>query len=71
MQGLTLLQEAVKGRPRPYSWLVGEDGSVGKYQPSQRDALTPARMRATTLEEPTSVGDAPLSKDLLGKARKQ
>ena len=71
MQGLTLLQEAVKKRPRPYSWLVGDDGSVNKYQPSQRDARTPERMRATSLEEPSSVGDAPLSKDLLGKARKQ
>ena len=69
MQGLTLLQEAVKRRPRPYSWLVGDDGGVGKFEPSQRDALTPERMRATTLDEPTGVGDAPLSKDLLGKAR--
>ena len=65
MQGLTLLQEAVKARPRPYSWIVGEDGEVSKYQPSQRDARTPARMRVTDLEEPAHVGDAPLSKELL------
>ena len=70
MQGLTLLQEAVKGRPRPYSWLLGDDGTVSKYQPSQRDARTPERMRATILDEPTSVGDAPLSKDLLRQGRK-
>jgi len=70
MQGLTLLQEAVKNRPRPYSWLVGEDGDVSKYQPRQRDARTPDRMRETTLAQPTSVGSAPLSKDLLRQARK-
>ena len=69
MQGLTLLQEAVKNTRRPLSWMIGEDGSVAKYQPSQRDLRTPARMRTTTLAEPTTVGDAPLSKDLLGKKR--
>ncbi len=69
MQGLTLLQEAVKSTPRPFSWMIGEDGHLAKYQPSQRDARTPERMRATTLDEPTTVGDAPLSKDRLGKAR--
>ena len=70
MQGLTLLQEAVQRRPRPYSWLVGEDGQARKYQPSQRDARTPMRMRATVLDEPSSVGEAPLSKDLLRQAGK-
>ncbi len=65
LQGLTLLQEAVKGRPRPFSWLLREDGSVSKYQPSQRDKHTPQRMRATVLETPDNVGHAPLSKDLL------
>ena len=69
MQGLTLLQEAVKSTPRPFSWMIGDDGHLAKYQPSQRDARTPERMRATNLDEPTTVGDAPLSKDLLGKAR--
>ena len=69
MQGLTLLQEAVKNTRRPLSWMIGEDGSVNKYDPSQRDLKTPDRMRATTLAEPTTVGDAPLSKDLLGKKR--
>ena len=69
MQGLTLLQEAVKNTRRPLSWLVGEDGSVARYKPSQRDIHTPERMRATDLAEPTTVGDAPLSADLLGKKR--
>ena len=69
MQGLTLLQEAVKNTRRPLSWMIGEDGSVNKYDPSQRDLKTPERMKATNLAEPTSVGDAPLSKDLLGKKR--
>ena len=69
MQGLTLLQEAVKNTRRPLSWVVGEDGSVDKYDVSQRDLRTPERIRATTLEPPTSVGDAPLSGDLLGKPR--
>ena len=69
MQGLTLLQEAVKNTRRPLSWMIGEDGSVNKYDPSQRDLRTPERMKATNLAEPTTVGDAPLSKDLLGKKR--
>ena len=69
MQGLTLLQESVKHTPRPLSWLIGEDGSVTKYAPSQRDQRTPERMRATDLAEPTTVGDAPLSQHLLGKKR--
>ncbi len=69
MQGLTLLQESVQNTRRPLSWLIGEDGSVAKYQPSQRDLHTPQRMRTTTLAEPTTVGDAPLSGDLLGKKR--
>ena len=69
MQGLTLLQEAVKNTRRPLSWMIGDDGSVSKYDPSQRDLKTPDRMRATNLAEPTTVGDAPLSKDLLGKKR--
>ena len=69
MQGLTLLQEAVKNTRRPLSWMIGDDGSVAKYDPSQRDLKTPERMRATNLAEPTTVGDAPLSKDLLGKKR--
>ena len=69
MQGLTLLQEAVKNTPRPLSWVIGDDGSVSKYNVSQRDLRTADRMRATALAEPTTVGDAPLSESLLGKKR--
>ena len=69
MQGLTLLQESVKNTERPLSWMIGNDGSVSKYDPSQRDKHTPERMKATDLEEPTTVGDAPLTTDLLGKKR--
>ena len=69
MQGLTLLQESVKNTERPLSWVIGNDGSVAKYDPSQRDKHTPERMKATDLAEPTTVGDAPLTSDLLGKKR--
>ena len=81
MQGLTLLQEAVKNTRRPLSWVIGDDGSVSsapsgapvprqaKYNVSQRDLRTPDRMRVTDLAEPTTVGDAPLSDSLLGKKR--
>ena len=69
MQGLTLLQESVKNTERPLSWMMGNDGSVVKYDPSQRDKHTPERMKATDLAEPTTVGDAPLTTDLLGKKR--
>ena len=65
LQGLTLLQKAVRERPRPYSWLVDEQGNAKRFEPSQRDARTPDRMRATDLAEPRSVGDAPLSDELL------
>ena len=69
MQGLTLLQESVKNTERPLSWMIGNDGSVSKYAPSQRDKPTPERMKATALAEPPTVGDAPLTTDLLGKKR--
>ncbi|SVA23329.1 uncharacterized protein METZ01_LOCUS76183 [marine metagenome] len=69
MQGLTLLQESVKNTERPLSWMIGNDGSVAKYDPSQRDKHTPERMKTTELAEPTTVGDAPLTTDLLGKKR--
>ena len=69
MQGLTLLQESVKNTERPLSWVIANDGSVAKYDPSQRDKHTPERMKATDLAEPTTVGDAPLTSDLLGKKR--
>ncbi len=69
MQGLILLQESVKNTERPLSWMLGNDGSLAKYDPSQRDKHTPERMKAMDLAEPTTVGDAPLTTDLLGKKR--
>ncbi len=69
MQGLTLLQEAVKNTRRPLSWVIGEDGSVDKYSRSLRDEKTPERAKVVDLAEPTTVGDAPLSDKLLGKKR--
>jgi len=69
MQGLTLLQEAVKNTRRPLSWVIGEDGSVDKYSRSLRDEKTPERAKVVELAEPTTVGDAPLSDKLLGKKR--
>jgi NADH-quinone oxidoreductase subunit B len=67
LQGLTLLQEAVLNTRRPIGAVV--EAPLPKYRPSQRDARTAARMRATDLAEPDSVGDAPLSKDLLSERR--
>jgi NADH-quinone oxidoreductase subunit B len=71
LQGLTLLQTAVASEHRPLSWIVGEQGVSQVEKPSQRDLKTPARMRTTTLAEPTGVGDAPLAKDRLGSRRKE
>ena len=71
LQGLTLLQSAVAGEHRPLSWVVGEQSVSRLEKSSQRDLNTPARMRATTLAEPSSVGDAPLAKDRLGSRRKE
>ncbi len=65
MQGLTLLQESIKASPRPLSWVIGDDGKIRKYEPSQRDARTPDRMAVSDLAQPDSVGDAPLSDELL------
>ena len=68
MQGLLLLQQTVKDHPRPRARVVGEaDPRVPAI--SQRDLRTPDRMRADVLATPDSVGDAPLSKDLLGRKR--
>jgi NADH-quinone oxidoreductase subunit B len=61
---LNLLQDAVAHERRPLSWVIGEDRVV-KKKTSQRDLRTPERMRATNLAEPTSVGAAPLAKDVL------
>ena len=65
LQGLTLLQEAVANDRRPLGRVVEEPRHQFKEKPSQRDLRNDLRMRATSLAEPTSVGEAPLSSDLL------
>ena len=65
MQGLMLLQESIRNTHRPLSWAIGEDGSAAKYAPSQRDKRNAERMQVSDLAEPTTVGDAPLSDELL------
>jgi NADH-quinone oxidoreductase subunit B len=69
MQGLTLLQDSVAHERRPLSWVVDGDQvstvPLANQKPNQRDLRTPERMKATQLAEPTSVGSAPLSTDLL------
>ena len=69
MQGLVLLQEAVAERPRPLGRTVGEEHRV-RSSTSQRDLKTPARMKADQLATPATVGDAPVSTDLLRSKRK-
>ncbi|MFT6039122.1 MAG: NADH-quinone oxidoreductase subunit B [Candidatus Azotimanducaceae bacterium] len=55
LQGLMLLQDAVGKERRPLSWVV-EDQRVVKTEPiSQRDQMTPARMKATDLRKPDQV----------------
>jgi NADH-quinone oxidoreductase subunit B len=65
LQGLMLLQEAVANDRRPLGRTVEDDRHQFASQPSQRDLRTPERMQVTSLAEPTTVGDAPLSADLL------
>ena len=69
MQGLTLLQDAVEHERRPLRKVV-EERTQKIATTSQRDLHTEERMRATTLAEPTSVGDAPLSGHLLSGVRR-
>jgi len=64
LQGLMLLQDAIAHDRRPLGKVV-EDDRVKMSTTSQRDLRTAERMQATSLAEPTSVGDAPLSTDLL------
>ncbi|MEJ2132521.1 MAG: hypothetical protein P8Y95_13110, partial [Gammaproteobacteria bacterium] len=54
---------------RPLSWVLDEEGVPRKLKTSQRDLRTAERIKATELAEPTTVGEAPLSKDRLGKKR--
>ncbi len=65
MQGLILLQDAIANDRRPLGRVVADDRHQLSSTPNQRDLRTPERMQVTSLAEPTSVGDAPLSADLL------
>ena len=55
MQGLMMLQEAVKQERRPLSWVVGDQGIEKPAMPSQRDRLQAERNRASELRGPTDV----------------
>lgn len=55
MQGLMMLQEAVKQERRPLSWTVGEQGIIKPDMPSQRDKLQSERNQATIYRPPDQV----------------
>ncbi|MCY4531769.1 MAG: NADH-quinone oxidoreductase subunit B [Gammaproteobacteria bacterium] len=54
LQGLMMLQDAVKNERRPLSWVV-DDQTVKPVKQSQRDIWNEERMRATTLRGPDEV----------------
>ncbi len=54
LQGLMMLQDAVKNERRPLSWVV-DDQTVKPVKQSQRDIWNEERMRATTLRSPDEV----------------
>lgn len=55
LQGLMLLQDAIRHENRPLSWVLGPDGVEKPSMPSQRDLRTPERMRMTHLPNPDQV----------------
>jgi NADH-quinone oxidoreductase subunit B len=55
LQGLMLLQDAIRHENRPLSWVLGPDGVEKPSMPSQRDLRTPQRMRMTHLPDPDQV----------------
>jgi NADH-quinone oxidoreductase subunit B len=55
MQGLMMLQDAIKQERRPLSWVVGEQGIVKPDMPSQRDLHKEQRNRAGKLRDPMDV----------------
>jgi NADH-quinone oxidoreductase subunit B len=55
LQGLVMLQESIGKERRPLSWAVGDQSIIKPEKTSQRDALTPERIKATTLREPNKV----------------
>ena len=55
LQGLILLQDAIRHEKRPLSWVLGPDGVEKPSMPSQRDLHTEKRMRMTHLPNPDQV----------------
>ena len=55
MQGLIMLQDAIKQEKRPLSWVVGDQGVIKPEMPSQRDRLKEERNAATIYRPPTEV----------------
>jgi NADH-quinone oxidoreductase subunit B len=55
LQGLMLLQDAVGKERRPLSWVIDDQGVVKAQRTSQRDKMTPSRMKTTDLRKPDSV----------------
>ena len=56
LQGLMLLQDAIREEDRPLSWMINPDGTVDKPDmPIQRDVRTPDRIQAVNLASPDEV----------------
>ena len=55
MQGLTMLQASVGKERRPLSWVGGDQTVIKPQKISKRDELTPDRILATELREPTEI----------------
>ncbi len=56
LQGLLLLQDAIRHENRPLSWMINPDGTVDKPDmPAQRDLRTPERIKAVNLASPDGV----------------
>lgn len=69
LQGLLLLQDSVANRPRPLGRRLGDEVHPTQVV-SQRDLKTPERMQADVLASPATVGDAPVSTELLRSKRR-
>ena len=55
LQGLMMLQDAIKEERRPLSWTVGDQGIIKPDMPSQRDKHQEERNKATIYRPPTDV----------------
>jgi len=55
LQGLMLLQDAIRHENRPLSWVLGADGVEKPQMPSQRDLHTPERIKMTHLPNPDRI----------------